>query len=586
VNTSATTKKILFLLLVALIIIGALPQNSHGSSTTITRTFSSLAEDGYIEANNATYSTAWNAMNGNGISSTSTDIYCGQMHGYFGVNFWILPSFLYFDTSLVPIGATVTNATLSLNIFSSAPALNFNVTVQSGEPNFPHKPMILSDYFHGLYFGNGGQRSTSTISGSGYWNITLNTQGKTMIEPSGITKLCLRSDKDISETPPLYTAEFIKFYSYEEGQDYSPRLYVTYTTSGYSVFLHGAFSEEGVRDGAINVTYNNLVNSSVTFSLNGDLTISSEATTGILHFAVTSDVSRTYYINQRSEDIYVFKPEGQLVTDYFTIYDLVGVHNGYLESLINVNGTKRVVECWKILQGTMPFVFQVGSAYTMELICDEGTYIYGDYIATGTSQSYPLTVTNAMFPPRIVSTYKYVRIYASRTFGDHNIGEIAVHYQDLLNETESVSMRLSYLNGSVVASFTQTGSNWTYIFSNVANNVDYIFDATVSHYQIGTMQWRQLLYHQFAGTQSPFSLDFFGTWPIISSYIVPLFLILLLAGTFSTLNRELAAFVAVVAAIFFSAMQWLPLPAGALVAAVSFVILLALLHGKKGDIML
>jgi hypothetical protein len=398
--------------------------------------------------------------------------------------------------------------------------------------------------------------------------------------------IALVSSRDyLSNTPTGNERVFVSSY----GTSHQPLLEISYGSpspppSG-TTNLYGAYNEYGIRNGAINITFQNFINSTITFELDG--TTALNASEGIFRFDLGSNLSRTYYLKGNGEDIYVFKPEGYVVYYYFNIYDLLGIHNGYLESLINVNGTYRVVERWIVTQGITPFIMNVGHTYRMRLVCDEGTYIFGDYPAIDQSQTYTLTVTNTMFPTSILTTWKYIRIYASRTFGDPT-GTITAHYEDLLNATISVAMTIKYANGTLVDSDTVSGdSEFNYVFSSLLNSTDYIFDATITHSQVGSMQWRQTLTHEYAVTPNPFSMDFLGSSaPIVTAYIIPTILILFIAGTFSVINRELGAFVAMVMAIFLSAMQWLPIPVGGLIAGVSFVLMIALLKGKTGQVII
>lgn len=143
--------------------------------------------------------------------------------------FYISRGFFFFDTSFIPDDATITTATLSLYGFEDTSAQDFNLVIQNGQPTYPHDPLQVGDYYKNYYSGNGGSLSTASWITSGYNVITLNTNGKSWINKAGYTKLCVRSDRDISGTAPT-TSETVGYWSKEKGTSYCPRLYVAFTT--------------------------------------------------------------------------------------------------------------------------------------------------------------------------------------------------------------------------------------------------------------------------------------------------------------------------------------------------------------------
>lgn len=193
-----------------------------------TLTFSTSTSDGYVGQGITEYPylTIRNYATGTVFDSTD-DVIIGQNYPYSGL-YIVYRGFLFFDTSSIPDGATIDSAILSLYVTSDNSTADFNVTVQDGQPTYPHNPLVNGDYYYQHYSGDGGSRNTSSISGTGYWNITLNSDGYDMISLTGATKLCLRSSEDIDASAPT-GEELIEVAAAEDGASYIAKLYVEYS---------------------------------------------------------------------------------------------------------------------------------------------------------------------------------------------------------------------------------------------------------------------------------------------------------------------------------------------------------------------
>lgn len=185
--------------------------------------FSSNSYDG-CTFTTAVYATAHQASTG---TVESGYIWIGQANALGGQD-TIYRGYVIFDTSALPNDATVDSAILSLYVGADQSDTDFNVTIQSGMPTYPHEPVIANDYYYSYYSGSGGSANTSTISGSGYWNITLSAIGEGWISLTGTTKFCLRSSRDISATESTGD-EYIECKVAENGASYTAKLYVEYS---------------------------------------------------------------------------------------------------------------------------------------------------------------------------------------------------------------------------------------------------------------------------------------------------------------------------------------------------------------------
>jgi len=182
--------------------------------------------DGEIKNKDTPYATARTASTGT-VDDTSQDIEIGQdATATFPVWTTIWRGFVFFDTSSIPEDAIVTQAHLNFTRYSNNSDVEFDIVVQNGiSSTYPHDPLESGDYLYTRYAGDGGSCSSwDTIC-----NIELNDDGKSWVNCGGQTKLCLRSQKDIGGTEPIWTDdERISIYANDSDEVFMPYLDITY----------------------------------------------------------------------------------------------------------------------------------------------------------------------------------------------------------------------------------------------------------------------------------------------------------------------------------------------------------------------
>ena len=189
-------------------------------------TWLSSTSDGYIYKSSSTsYNTAWSAGTGT-ISSSADYITIGQNKGSTFPNptYYVYRGFLIFNTSSLPSNAYIDNATLSLYKKGDNSTTDFIITVQNGQPTYPHNPLQFGDYNKSHYSENGGGLSTTNFV-NGRNTITITNHS--WIQKNGMTKFCLRSSRDINGTSPT-GKEYVDVYSREKGTSYAPKLIIHY----------------------------------------------------------------------------------------------------------------------------------------------------------------------------------------------------------------------------------------------------------------------------------------------------------------------------------------------------------------------
>lgn len=192
-----------------------------------TTTYYTSASDGLLQKVTSPYVDCHNSVSADSSDSSSTVSITGQMKAG---DYSIFRAFVYFDTSALPTGVTITSANVSIYGQWDGSTTDFDITVQSGMPTYPHDPLVVGDFLYSNYSGSLGTLTTVGYSTSGYNNIVLNAGGISSINATGTTKFILISSMDISITAPTGN-ELIYFWSYEKGVGFRPKLDITYTAS-------------------------------------------------------------------------------------------------------------------------------------------------------------------------------------------------------------------------------------------------------------------------------------------------------------------------------------------------------------------
>lgn len=537
------------------------------------RTIESESGDGYLDARYATYSTCHDFASANSSYTSSSSARVGQRNDTL---YYIYRSYLYFSTSVIPDDATITSATISLYILDNATLTPFNVTIQSGQPTYPHSPLQTSDYYYNYYDpnGQGGSRNTSDLCyNNAWWNITLNATGLAWISKTTTTKLTIRSSLDIYGTAPSQTTEYIEFRTSEGG--YPARLYIEYeATVGASYVLRGAYNEDGFRAGAINVTVYPETEAPETYELDGMELVSLESTPVNFAFDLGYNQTRIFYIRETFEEIYVIIPDDPYYTYYFSIVDFIGVQNGYLETLINLNGTDQVVERWQLdVVNELPFTLTWGRTYKVRLVCDLGVYYYPEVVA-GAETTITFSISPDMFP-RIPSDTSQVTVSATR----YGVSWIQGIYSDANQTTSWIYFAIYDVDNTTAPVYYTNASAYTLTVNWYEGDPTSHYYAYFQSYESvrGTLEWWIPCplpraeatpwddLQTILGTGFPFDID----------QAVPAAIVLLVFAAFSWKNAGVGLVVGVLFAAFLAWMGWFAIGWDWLTTSLAMAVLIA-----------
>lgn len=545
-----------FLIMVALsLTVFPLPP-AAAIETSKTRQFNSQSYDGDCLGFGSTYAIARNIPSSNYTRTSLMLFQVGQTYDV-GEGYEVYRSYVYFDTSIIPDDATITSAKLRLYIAlqNDDSDADFNITIQNGQPTYPHVPLVSADYNLNYYSGNGGSFNTSVISTDSYYNISLSAAGLSWISLTGRTKLCLRSDNDIDNTPPSDGVhEYVGIRSSEMGAGYLPILEVSYTADLCLYMLQGAYNELGVRDGAINCTFFPSADTPETFELDGAYNVTSDYIGDLFTFDIGYNESRTYHLYQEYEQIYVMKPTDPYYTYFFTVVDYVTVEWGYLESLVNLNGTDRVCERQSIaIMNDIPFTFSWGKSYKMRLICDLGEYMYGVYVA-GATTTFTVVISKDMFPEARTDIGD-LTVSATRK----NASWIQCVYIDSNTSTNWVNFDFhEYGNTTAFHSYNTTSNTVVYNWYEGFSTTDYYVVVTIDHQNLGTKTWTFPCPHDVVGLGNPFeALRLLGDFPFDPAQIPAVLIIIVVMAGFSWWNAPLGIIATILVAFVLAWLGWL-----------------------------
>lgn len=146
---------------------------------------------------------------------------------------YIWRGYLFFDTSQIPKEVEIESAFLELYTVSKRnDSSTFDLVIQTGSSEYPHRPLQSIDYNRTYYSGNGGSLNESGFAVNSYSLLPLNETGISWIQrgPGAITKFVIRSSKDINGQPSgANKGEWVIIATGNSSNP--PKLTITYYTS-------------------------------------------------------------------------------------------------------------------------------------------------------------------------------------------------------------------------------------------------------------------------------------------------------------------------------------------------------------------
>lgn len=184
------------------------------TSKSVTETFSSSTDDGWIKKDDVVYLNAHDSASGESLNLAASYSYL-QIGQYTDGTFDIYRGLLYFDTSSIPDDAYVTDVTFRFWGVSDQSTTDFTIVLYSGMPTFPSEPPVLTDYNKNNYDTTSGIAFSTSDFVTSDWNEDDFTDiGCAEINKEGVSKFYLLSAFDVNGTPPT-NSEYVKVGSSE-----------------------------------------------------------------------------------------------------------------------------------------------------------------------------------------------------------------------------------------------------------------------------------------------------------------------------------------------------------------------------------
>lgn len=330
-------------------------------------------------------------------------------------------------------------------------------------------------------------------------------------------------------------------------------------TTVYQYTFYGAFDEVGFRDGAINCTVFRSDESQYTFELDGSNVTTLDTVPIAIKFDLGWNESRTYYLlPDQNETIYAIIPDEPYYTYLVSVFDLLGVENGYVETLININGTDRIIERWTIdILNELPFTLSWGTVYKLRLVCDRGTYYFKSFVA-GASQSFTIAITEDIFPT-VPTDIGEILVSVTRT----NTTHIRTIYYDSDNATGLVTMKMyEWMSETLIDEVNATGQTLVWDWYDGDGEVDYLVQITAIHDVRGSVTWALPAPKPFA-EENPFLPldDLLGTsQPVLPSQVPAIGIVLFTLLIFSQIFIGVAGVITCTVASLLIHIGWLDIP--------------------------
>lgn len=570
-----------------------MPHTVNATSTIITTsTVYSTSSDGYIWSAQSSYSAAWGAISGT-VDDSSAVIVGGEQSNLGTPLYLIYRSFLFFDTSSIPLYANITSATLRLYV-SSIAGSNYEIQLQTGGINYPHDSLQATDYYQARYSGNGGSSNISTASAGAYWNISLTSTGLSWINPGAQTAFALRNSDDINAEAGSADSR-VQFYSRNYGLSFAPELVITYTVSDVltNYLVHGPYYEDGtVANDIVSCTLAQPYDASLTNTFNGtdgvadtwNITLSQPAS--YLKWNITSSYNYTrfyYFTNSSFDEVWLYIPRSSDLLQQYSINTILlgQLTNAYTSTLENIGGTNRVIERQSAdAINSLPFFLCMYNQYSLRISSDEGTWTFN--LPADTVQTKTFTITADMITQ--AESLRTFTVNATR----NNATSLTFYYNDPSEETISVTTLIQhYTLGSLVTDYTQTdlSNTQTFTLNNLTSGTNYIANVTATRNN-DVQTWQIEIPSPDAGLVWTSAFDSLGDFPIPAYQLPALAICILFFGIGNWRDSEAVCLLVIIVCGVLQVIGWGSFPLPGLIMAGMIVVFAYLHKGKVESVMI
>ena len=163
-----------------------------------------LDSHGAIRNSGSSYAAVWGAAVGDDILTV-----CYAFQLYFNpgtpTNEIARYAMIFATGDIIAAGKTITSAELWFYpTHVGDTGSPWDLVIQSGQPTYPHDPIVIADWDESHYAGDGGSIASSAMTPYSWHKIDLNATGLGWIQmgAGNKTKLVMRTSREIAGTPP------------------------------------------------------------------------------------------------------------------------------------------------------------------------------------------------------------------------------------------------------------------------------------------------------------------------------------------------------------------------------------------------
>jgi len=287
---------------------------------------------------------------------------------------------------------------------------------------------------------------------------------------------------------------------------------------------------------------------------------------------VSPGVYRRIYIPSDNHTLYVFYPEANFTLFGFTVKDLAGVTgrgNVYFTTQRTINGTTHTVESVLVENtiNSIPATLVINRNYFISILVGDEFTQTSSFLSNTLDLTPTVVISRIEFSRAVQISNKWLYVDADRPTAT----SLRVNYTNTRGDTNSVTVNIRYLNGTLVNTTVFTTDVFTFTYSPVDNETTYQFDLDIDTDWI-TTEWKKVL-PWTPGWDAPPDLGVIGSFGgVNTNYLLGFFLIAGAAYLFSGRDVAIACFTTLVVAALASYYGLFPLNA----AAVGLMVLVAI----------
>ena len=263
-------------------------------------------------------------------------------------------------------------------------------------------------------------------------------------------------------------------------------------------------------------------------------------------------------------------PDGEYGVYSFTIKDYVGVigqADSYLETILLVNGTERLIERVLIWDTTndVSAVLQKDNRYKLQIRDNLGNVHVFDYFLPIIGVTPDLVIDDIPFSDQVHYVGEYISVEALRPDPEH----IRINYKDEREETISIFVEICLLNGTQIWNTTSTEQMIQFNWYDAVNTTHYLVNLVAQHELVDEVYYSTVLAGEYPDYDG---FPDFGIFGAAGQYFIPVGLLIIILAIGDAGNAKVVTGLMVCIAYLLHGLKILPVPILAIHLSLLFTI--------------